>query len=347
MNAYKRYCLFAGVAVFVSGFWAPACGGQVTGWGGNFCGEATGVPSAGFASGTVTVFSRALTNVVSVCAGESHGLALSRDGRVFGWGWNADGQAIGTPGKEIQNAAGLVAIGGSVLTNVAAISAGAQYSLALLRDGTVVGWGTNYYNAEKVPADLTNITAISAGWTHSLALKSDGTIVGWGIPKTPEGLTNIAAIAAGRGTYGNNLALKTNGTIVQWTAAGNVEPPPAGLSNVVAIASGAGHCLALKRDGRVLGWGDNNIGQATGIHTTTNLIVQTALPVIIGGVALTNVVEIAAGRDFSLARTSDGTIVAWGYLYRQPVKIPPGMTNVIAIATGDDFCLAVQGAKQT
>jgi len=60
------------------------------------------------------------------------------------------------------------------LSNVVAISAGVNHSLALKNDGTVVAWGNNYYGQISVPGDLTNVVAISAGSYHSLALRRTG-----------------------------------------------------------------------------------------------------------------------------------------------------------------------------
>jgi len=57
------------------------------------------------------------------------------------------------------------------LSNVVAVAAGGQHSLALKQDGTVVAWGTNNYGQCNVPASLSNVVAVAAGWEHSLALK--------------------------------------------------------------------------------------------------------------------------------------------------------------------------------
>lgn len=79
----------------------------------------------------------------------------------------------------------------SSLTGIIAIDGGADYSLALKKDGTVWAWG---YNSKgqlgngtivdsniPVPVNtLTGIIAISAGFESSLALKSDGTVWAWG-----------------------------------------------------------------------------------------------------------------------------------------------------------------------
>ena len=46
--------------------------------------------------------------------------------------------------------------------------------------GTVVAWGDNTFGQSSVPAGLTNVIAISGGAEHTLALKADGTVVAWG-----------------------------------------------------------------------------------------------------------------------------------------------------------------------
>ena len=84
--------------------------------------------------------------------------------------------------------------------NFIAIAAGHQHSLALKSDGSIVGWGYNYYGQATPPAG-NNFIAIAAGNSHSLALKSDGSIVGWGYNNygqaTPPAGNNFTAIAAG------------------------------------------------------------------------------------------------------------------------------------------------------
>ena len=77
------------------------------------------------------------------------------------------------------------------------------FGVVLKSSGTVAAWGANYYGGEtNVPAGLSNITAIAAGANHTLALKSDGTVVAWGgnwagQAEVPSGLAGVTAIAAG------------------------------------------------------------------------------------------------------------------------------------------------------
>ena len=66
----------------------------------------------------------------------------------------------------------------------------------------MIAWGDNGYGQTNLPGGLTNVVAIAAGWDHSLALKQDGSVVGWGDNTygectAPAGLTNVVAIAGG------------------------------------------------------------------------------------------------------------------------------------------------------
>src|SRR3974390_2799778 len=82
------------------------------------------------------------------------------------------------------------------LSNIVAIAAGGRHDLALIADGTGVGWGVNNFGESTVPSDLTNLVALAAGESHSLALKADGTVVAWGFNYlgqcvVPNGVSNV------------------------------------------------------------------------------------------------------------------------------------------------------------
>ena len=72
-----------------------------------------------------------------------------------------------------------------------------------------------------------------------------------------------------------------------------------GITNAVAVASGAFYSLALKNDGTVWGWGENDKGQlGNGTFSNTNIPVQV---VSSGGAAFSGVVAIAGGTNHTLA----------------------------------------------
>jgi hypothetical protein len=122
--------------------------------------------------------------------------------------------------------------------------------------------------------------------------------------------------AVAAGAY-QSLALKSDGTVVAWgdNDFGQTDVPD-GLTNVAAVAGGFGHSLALRADGTVVAWGNNNAG-------------QTNVPV-----GLTNAAAVAAGFAHSLALRSDGTVVVWGNSSYGQTNIPPGLANAVAIAAG-------------
>ncbi len=226
----------------------------------------------------------------------------------------------------------------SGIAGVVAIAGGFDHNLALASAGTVWAWGDNQYgelgngtNANSsVPVWVSGFTgaiAVATGANHSLALTSDGTVWAWGANAT--------------GALGNG----GNGNL-------NAPVQVSGLSSVVAIAGGgypqsaSDSSLALKSDGTVWAWGDNQFGEL-GNGSTSN----SNVPVQVSG--LSGVVAIAGGAYHSLALTSDGTVWAWGdNQYGQlgngtnansnvPVQVT-GLTGVIAVQGGFYYSLALK-----
>ncbi len=77
------------------------------------------------------------------------------------------------------------------------------------------------------------------------------------------------------------------------------------MDNVVDIEAGSNHSLALKADGTVWSWGNNQQGQLGDSTTATD-----SVPLKVH--RINNVVDIAAGQNHSLALEEDGTVWAWG-----------------------------------
>jgi hypothetical protein len=63
---------------------------------------------------------------------------------------------------------------------VVAVAGGANHSLALKADGTIVGWGYDGLGQIDIPPIATNVLAIAAGFGHNLALRADATVSAWG-----------------------------------------------------------------------------------------------------------------------------------------------------------------------
>jgi alpha-tubulin suppressor-like RCC1 family protein len=215
-----------------------------------------------------------LENVKAVAAGQSHSVALKSDGTVWSWGYNYAGQ-LGDGTTENSNRAVQVTESSSTkLTKATAVAAGDYFTVVLKEDGTVwscgqnsngqLGNGTTTSSNRAVRATivggapLTEVTAVAAGQQHSVALKSDGTVWSWG---------RNDKLQLGDGTAEQRVRA------TQVMASAGV--PFAGAA---AITAGNDYSVALKSDGTVWAWGDNNIGKL-GDGTTSVRIkpVQTVL----------------------------------------------------------------------
>ncbi len=226
-----------------------------------------------------------------------------------------------------------VAMGLDAPASAAQLAGGWMHSLALRPDGTLLGWGTNYFgqvgdgtNAQRLTPVVigTGYSAVSAGALHSLGLKADGTLMAWGhggygqlgdglksnsfVPKVID--AGYMAVSAGANF---SLGLKADGTLLTWGTNYNGElgdgtrlerTTPAVIgSGYKAISAGGAHSLALRTDGTLVAWGNNLYGQLGDGMNATSLT-----PKVIG----TGYVAIAAGADHSLGLKSDGTLQAWG-----------------------------------
>ncbi|MGH3151971.1 MAG: RCC1 domain-containing protein [Streptosporangiaceae bacterium] len=163
-----------------------------------------------------------LSRVISIAAGAFSAAAIERRNlyttmtTLLAWG------AYGLPGTDQITPA---QVQGIDAPEVARISAGAFFMVAVGSDGSVWTWGDNVSDDLGVGAPGTQpvevfgpgsrITQVSAGWGYVLALRSDGTVLAWGrdthgelgdgtissdsLPVQVAGLTGITQVSAGDG----------------------------------------------------------------------------------------------------------------------------------------------------
>ena len=134
------------------------------------------------------------------------------------------------------------------------IATGAEHSVGLKADGTVVAVGHNEYGQCNVQ-DWTDIVAVSAGNFHTVGLKSNGTVVATGLGDNGEcdisAWSDIIAISAGND---HTVGLKSDGTVVA-VGESNGEFRALNVSewtNIVAIAAGYFDTYGVKSDGTVV-----------------------------------------------------------------------------------------------
>ena len=138
----------------------------------------------------------AQAGATAIAAGTFHSLALKQDGSVIAWGC---GTVVFGGTLFVSGDYGQCTVPEAATSGVAAIAAGARYSLALKQDGSVISWGCGVEgNMCTVPPALGGgVTAIAAGGDHGLALT---------YPPDPAALLEqLAARVIGVGP-GNSLA---------------------------------------------------------------------------------------------------------------------------------------------
>ncbi|EKX41332.1 hypothetical protein GUITHDRAFT_53038, partial [Guillardia theta CCMP2712] len=170
--------------------WGQNVFGQL-GIGKNFTQRTTSLPPSWLITCSWT------SKVISVAAGGSHSLALLQDGTVMSWGSNDHGQ-LGN-GKftallgmgEWHDA--LIPTESLVREEVVDVCAGYQHSLALLKDGRVMAWGSNeagqlgvddehevLSSSSLSPWLPARVVQVAAGFASSLAVLEDGRVFSWG-----------------------------------------------------------------------------------------------------------------------------------------------------------------------
>ncbi len=202
-----------------------------------------------------------------------------------------------------------------------------SYNYAFVRmlvapDGSLWGWKNDIHRAslEEGPpqrigsdSDWLHVATIL---THTLALKTDGSLWAWG--SNPSG-----ALAQPASLMQTNEPMRI-GSDTNWSQ----------------ISVGAGHCLALKRDGSLWAWGQNEHGQVGNGTTSTRFTVTR-----IGHDSDWSVISAAAFSSFALR--NDGSLWGWGYSNGpsgdviSPRHIECG-GKIVAISANDFLVLALR-----
>ncbi|MFD8635599.1 RCC1 domain-containing protein [Streptomyces sp. NPDC059533] len=263
----------------------------VKAWGHNSSGQ---LGNGGRAAQAVPATVPGLNGIKDIAAGGSHALALDTRGQVYSWGNNAYGQLGNNRTGDGRTVADRV----QLPPRVSQISAGCDFSLALLENGAVYAWGRGVHGQlgngsralSSVPVKvqgLDDIVEIDAGCHHALARTSDNTVKSWGY--------NL---------YGQlGVSSTTSSTVpvdVDW------------LEGVVEIEAGADHNYARTSDSRVWGWGSNQYGQL--LEPDENFeagVARTNRTAPIEIRRLEGVQHLAAGARHGMAVTAD-KVFTWG-----------------------------------
>jgi alpha-tubulin suppressor-like RCC1 family protein len=312
--------------------------GHVWAWGDDLEGQ---IGDTGpWTSRTVPVEVKGLSGVTLVAGSGNSAYALLKNGTVWAWGSDSQGELADQQFTARQTPS-LV----PDLSEVRNVATGAFDVYAIRDDGTAWSWGDNSFGqlgtgsaaaVSTVPkelAHLTGVVAVRAGTSDGYALLRDGTVWVWG----DNSLRQLGGSGCGPTRTGRPEAC----------LASNVPHQIPGLTGIVAIAAGGDSGYALRRDGTVWAWGDDEFGElGDGVRTLGQ-----GRPVRVKG--LDHVVAIAAGSCSAYALLKNGTVWAWGRGdYGQlgngsssgrslPVQVK-GLADIVQVVGGGDMAFALE-----
>jgi hypothetical protein len=119
------------------------------------------------------------------------------------------------------------------------------------------------------------------------------------------------------------LALRSDGTVVAWgqNDKGQRAVPPGAY---VAIGVGADFSLAIRADGSIAVWGNNAQKQVSGAPSGSGFV------------------SVKGGKAFAVALKRDGSIIAWGDDTYGQGSLTPKQAGFTAIAAGDAHAVALR-----
>jgi len=321
-------------AVAVSSGGGSSCAVRATGgvvcWGGNDRGQ--------LGDGTTTnsntpVAVGGITDATSISVGTgSNACAVVSSGEVRCWGSDQLGQ-LGDGATSNSPTSTPVTVPG--ITNAVSVSAGAITGCAILDDGTVRCWGTNYYGAlgdgssgsgtsgPVAVAGITNATSIKAGYRSCAGLAS-GEVRCWGITDANDAIAGDP------------------------TAGARVPETVPGISDAAFLLDGLYGTCAVRLHHKVACWGYQVGGELGNNHP--GWLAGPAAPVI----GLSSASAVSVSDSFACARQTDAVLRCWGAgpfgdgatQYRRlssQASSVPGATDVGAVATGWQHGCAVVG----
>ena len=251
-----------------------------------------------------------------IVTGQSHAMILEPGGTLRTWSSDkVSGNRTGVFGLGHNNPMPvntLVPVPG--LSNVVSAAAASDCSFAVLADGRLLAWGSQYKGQlgttrrEEIRVGLMpkgdafaptplavpfDAADVSAGRQHVLALTRDGSVYAWGDGSF--GRLGIGEMPT--------IQISTNMPRTLQDVLYPVRVPD--LTGVTAISAGEEHSLALLGDGTVRAWGRNNSGQL-GDGTKEDRTTPVAVT------SVRTAIAIAAGGTCSAALLADGTMMTWG-----------------------------------
>lgn len=307
------------------------------------CATLVGHSSAGADTGAAAAQSKAASNLPvfrSLAVGHTSGYVVS---------WDSEGrQDVALPPEVTFDY-----VSQSSERRIVSVAAGATFSMALTKSGSVIAWATNPPGPLTVPVEMrSGIKTIVAGAAHAYAITQEGRVIAWGqntcgqMDVPPSAQSGVVAIST---SYCHTLALKDNGTVVAWgtppnqyeceripfpphqlkychsdyPAPGPLTVPEPARTDAASVHASDYGAYVVKKDGTVVAWyymcevvydewePDSRIECGYVIQEPSNT--KTSAMGRIPLEASTDVVEISSAGIHRIAVKRDGSIVEWGF----------------------------------
>jgi alpha-tubulin suppressor-like RCC1 family protein len=271
----------------------------------------------------------ALTNWASVEAAHDFALATKTDGTLWAWGKNGSGElGDGT----VVDKSSPIQVGSE--TNWSKVRAGSSHSGGFTTDNKLYVWGNNGLGqlglgdivSQSSPVQLAGEWSTAGfGQVYTLAIKTDGGLYAFGYN-----------VDGGLGLGDNNIHRSSPvqvGSLTTW--------------DIAAASKGSYVSAAIKTDGTLWTWGNNNQGELG-----QNNRVNKSSPVQVG--SETGWKTVSTTDDLATG-TKNGELYMWGIgtigqlgqdnliSRSSPVQVGSGTDWIDSDVTGVNFAIAIQG----
>ena len=215
----------------------------------------------------------------------------------------------------------------SVVNDVQFVYSTNQAVAAVKSDGSVVCFGAKF-DGGICAANLNNVIYIAATANSFAAMKQDGTVIAWGGNSANAGsynpipsLSQLSGVGNIYSNYYCMFALKGDGSMLGWGEDDCVNVPASGVKNVEEVYTNKLSTFVIKSDDSYQGWG---LSVASGSTPPTT------------GLSMANYIQVESNTGSFCVIQASTDVVCWGSNYisesvNTPLIVPTGLTKGVMV----------------